>query len=164
MAPTPPTTRHFTSTGYIVHRDAVLLHWHLKLKTWLPPGGHIEPDEDPVQAVVREALEETGIEVTVAPTAPGFRFAYPSQIPPPLAILEEDIDDPVAGPHRHIDFIYVLRPVAAPPSQIEGWRWVGRSDLEACAPLPAPGGQLASPPEDVAELGLLALNAAAAWK
>jgi 8-oxo-dGTP pyrophosphatase MutT (NUDIX family) len=163
MAPTPPTTRHFTSTGYIVHRDAVLLHWHRKLKTWLPPGGHIEPDEDPVQAVVREACEETGIEVTVVPTTSGFRFAYPTQIPPPLAVLEEDIADPVIGPHRHIDFIYLLRPVQEPPETIDGWRWVGRPDLEACAPIESPEGGMVAPPEDVAELGLRALEAAKGW-
>lgn len=163
MAKSHHTTRHFTSTGYIVHRDSVLLHWHRKLKTWLPPGGHIEPDEDPVQAIVREAREETGIEVTVAPTAPAFKFSYPTQIPPPFAVLEEDIDDPVSGPHRHIDFIYLLRPVRAPSERVDGWRWVGRSELKAGSPLEAPNGEMVRPPEDVAELGLIALDAAATW-
>ena len=32
---------------------------------WLPPGGHIEVNEDPIEAVLREVLEETGLEVEV---------------------------------------------------------------------------------------------------
>ena len=41
--------RHFTATGYVANKTSVLLHWHRKLKLWLPPGGHIEENEDPVQ-------------------------------------------------------------------------------------------------------------------
>lgn len=156
--------RHFTSTGYIAHGDRVLLHWHGKLEMWMPPGGHIESNEDPAEAIVREAVEETGIRVTVWPTGRRFRFSYPPQIPSPIAILEEDIDDPVHGPHRHIDFIYVLRPVTRPPDSVEGWRWVTRQELEKLAPLPSPSGAGVPPPDDVAELGLVALDEAAAWR
>ena len=56
-----PVTRHFTATGFVVHRGRVALHWHPKVKAWLPPGGHIEANEDPVQAVLREIEEETGL-------------------------------------------------------------------------------------------------------
>jgi 8-oxo-dGTP diphosphatase len=31
---------------------------------WAPPGGHLEFGEEPVNAVVREVLEETGLKVT----------------------------------------------------------------------------------------------------
>jgi 8-oxo-dGTP pyrophosphatase MutT (NUDIX family) len=37
---------------------------------WLTPGGGVEAGEDPRQTAVREALEETGIEVALAPDAP----------------------------------------------------------------------------------------------
>ena len=53
--------RHFTATGFVVHEGHVVLHWHHKVKAWLPPGGHINENEDPVEAVLREILEETGI-------------------------------------------------------------------------------------------------------
>ena len=44
------------------------LHWH-RLGLWLPPGGHIEPNEDPIQAVLREIEEETGVEALIVPTS-----------------------------------------------------------------------------------------------
>ena len=98
--------RHFTATGFVVCGDSVALHWHPKVKAWLPPGGHVEPNEDPVQAVIREALEETGLEVEVAPTSPGLDLPYPEQVQPPYTIMVEDIHDPVEGFHKHIDMIY----------------------------------------------------------
>ena len=60
--------RHFTATGFVINGDATLLHWHRRVQAWLPPGGHVEPDEDPVQAVLREVKEETGLDVQIIPT------------------------------------------------------------------------------------------------
>ena len=34
-----------------------------KVKAWLPPGGHIENNETPVEAVKRETFEEAGIHI-----------------------------------------------------------------------------------------------------
>src|SRR5881397_3404235 len=53
--------RHFTATGFVVDGSRTLLHWHRRLGQWMPPGGHIEANEDPVQAVLREISEQTGI-------------------------------------------------------------------------------------------------------
>jgi 8-oxo-dGTP pyrophosphatase MutT (NUDIX family) len=57
------TGRHFTVAVFVVWEGKVLLHFHRKLEMWLPPGGHIERDELPDQAAVREVLEETGLRV-----------------------------------------------------------------------------------------------------
>ena len=55
--------RHFTASGIVISDDFdhVLLIEHRKLGCWLYPGGHIEADEDPVHAVLREVSEETGM-------------------------------------------------------------------------------------------------------
>ena len=152
--------RHFTATAFVVQDGATLLHWHPKLDMWLPPGGHVEENEDPVQAVLREVEEETGIAVEVAPT--GWvenGLSGPVQIPPPLTILIEDIDDPVDGFHQHIDFIYVCRPVHPVTALPDGWLWVTEEELASNAPLNRPGGVPVSPPDDVRLCGAKAFQA-----
>ena len=121
--------RHFTATAYVVHDGRVALHWHHKVKAWLPPGGHIEENEDPVQAVLRETEEETGLKTAVVPTGPAIDLSYPVIVQPPLTIMVEDIHDPVDGYHQHIDLIYVSRPVGIPGPLNDGWVWVGQDEL-----------------------------------
>jgi 8-oxo-dGTP pyrophosphatase MutT (NUDIX family) len=41
--------------------NRVLLARHADTKQWVAPGGSIEPNEKPVDAVIRETLEETGL-------------------------------------------------------------------------------------------------------
>ena len=155
--------RHFTATGFVVQDDATLLHWHAKLQCWLPPGGHVEPNEDPVQAVLREVAEETGVLAEVVPTG-GVQspLAYPREVQPPLTIMVEDIDDPVQGPHQHIDFIYVCRPAARIDAVPEGWRWVSREELAAGLPLAANGSAGVTPPDDVRLLAARAFQVVSA--
>ena len=50
--------RHFTASGIVLSGDDhVLLVEHRKLGCWLYPGGHIDANEDPAQAVLREVVE-----------------------------------------------------------------------------------------------------------
>jgi 8-oxo-dGTP diphosphatase len=54
--------RPFTASGIVLSDDDhVLLVEHRKLGRWPYPGGHIDPDEDPAQAVICKVAEETGI-------------------------------------------------------------------------------------------------------
>ena len=65
----PPPMAHihetidFTVALFVVHNGKVLLVHHRNLNKWLPLGGHIELDEDPETAGLREAREESGLEV-----------------------------------------------------------------------------------------------------
>ena len=43
--------------------NRVLLARHADTKQWVAPGGSIEPNEKPVEALIRETLEETGLRV-----------------------------------------------------------------------------------------------------
>lgn len=159
--------RHFTATGFVVRGNATLLHWHRRLGQWMPPGGHIEADEDPVQAVLREILEETGIVAEVIPSQAPLGFAYPEQLPPPYTILVEDIRGrgPSEEGHKHIDMIYFCRPVdGADHERVEDptLRWVHERELQAGAALDVAGRQVpAAVPEDVRTLALLAIEAGA---
>ncbi|MBI2582110.1 NUDIX domain-containing protein [Candidatus Woesearchaeota archaeon] len=55
----------FTAEVFIVYQNKVLLRQHDKYKKWLSVGGHIELDEDPNQAAVREVKEEVGLDITL---------------------------------------------------------------------------------------------------
>ncbi len=54
---------HLVSYVLPVDRDTgcILLGDHRRSGLWLPPGGHVEPDEHPAETARREAAEELGI-------------------------------------------------------------------------------------------------------
>lgn len=53
----------FTVEVFIVYKNKVLLRKHDKHHYWLSIGGHIELDEDPNQAAIREVKEEVGMDI-----------------------------------------------------------------------------------------------------
>ena len=169
LAATRPggSVRHNTATGFVVHSDAIALHWHARVEAWLPPGGHIEPNEDPVEAVLREVFEETGLTVEVVPQlSDGLGFESVEQIEPPRTILVEDVEDEHVGPHQHIDMIYFTRVVAGAkvadgrPVVPKGWIWATADQLRRVVKYEYEFGQRAAPPDDVRTLGLRAIEAA----
>jgi 8-oxo-dGTP pyrophosphatase MutT (NUDIX family) len=126
-------TRHFTATTFVVHDGKVLLHCHKKQRLWLPPGGHIERDELPHEAAVREIEEETGLRLRLHSEAEAEDLADEMAcgvVPQPAFILVEDIN-PF---HQHIDFTYFALADGAQAAAREGWerqgfRWFSPDDL-----------------------------------
>jgi 8-oxo-dGTP pyrophosphatase MutT (NUDIX family) len=113
MAEHPPVRpgevlRHFTVAVFVVHAGRVLLHYHRKLAKWLPPGGHIEANELPDDAAVREVLEETGIRARLV-GGRGLPIDDPRQLVLAAGIQVERI---YPG-HEHIDLVYFARPELA---------------------------------------------------
>jgi len=158
--------RHQTATAYIISRGRTLLLWHGHLKMWLPPGGHCEVNEDPVQAAVREAREESGLEVEVIAPPDLLVCSGPLVLPPPAVILVEDIvrdDQPF---HQHIDHVYFTHASGAvdfeTPIPHGMHQWVGAAELGQPFSLAAPDGTLVPVAEDVRLLGIRAIAAAAA--
>ena len=100
------TTRDFTATAFVVWRGCVLLHKHKKLGHWFPPGGHIEANELPDEAAVREVLEESGVPVVLLGVSPALEIAEPRQLVQPRGIQLETIHEG----HEHIDLIYFAEP------------------------------------------------------
>jgi 8-oxo-dGTP pyrophosphatase MutT (NUDIX family) len=53
---------HFTASCYIVDgAGRILLHHHRRLNRWLQMGGHVDGDEMPLAAALREGREESGL-------------------------------------------------------------------------------------------------------
>lgn len=103
----------FAVSGTIVHKNKVLLLLHHKLNKWLMPGGHVELNETPLEAVFREVEEETGLVpdslTLVTPYADNLSFARDTTTnttqPMPFDI---DIHEAGNDGHRHIDFGYIF--------------------------------------------------------
>jgi 8-oxo-dGTP pyrophosphatase MutT (NUDIX family) len=152
-----------TATGFLVWEGRVLLHWHRKNRLWLPFGGHIEENEDPVQTVLREIEEECGIPAVLIDTGRRYDFGEPRQIAPPVTILLEQATDGQTW-HEHIDLIYFCRPrdgIATIATERDPTlRWLSEADLTANQPIaPAPGETAAEVPLDVRTLAVEAIRA-----
>jgi 8-oxo-dGTP pyrophosphatase MutT (NUDIX family) len=112
-------TRDFCVAVFVVHAGRVLLHYHRKLGRWLPPGGHIEPNELPDEAAVREVWEETDVGISLRDDR-GIDVAGPGeprQLCRPAGIQLEDI----APGHQHIDLVYFATGEPADPRAEVGW-------------------------------------------
>jgi 8-oxo-dGTP pyrophosphatase MutT (NUDIX family) len=96
----------FTVAIFVVRDARVLLIHHRKLNKWLPLGGHIELDEDPEQAAVREAKEECGLDVELVGDRP------PTTEPGTRALIAPRFLDihRITATHEHIGMIYWARP------------------------------------------------------
>jgi 8-oxo-dGTP pyrophosphatase MutT (NUDIX family) len=120
----------YTATIYIVNGDAVLLRKHDKYKAWLAVGGHIELDEDPQVAAVREAKEEVGLDVTLLGTESSLEEGYVELLPPRF-MNRHRINDT----HEHIDFIFfgTTETQDVHPGEgesTEGIRWFKKDELD----------------------------------
>ena len=91
------------ASAYILSKDnKLLLIMHKKYGVYMPVGGHCEGEEETWETAIREANEESGIEITL----PSFNI-HPNcvSVPVPFAIQLEKITDE----HIHRDYLYVTR-------------------------------------------------------
>ena len=123
--------RSVTSTVYVVNGGRVLLHLHKKYNTWFPLGGHIEADEFPHEAAIREVSEEAGLKVTLLETefAPPIELARVERVPSPFCLLYEGI----GSAEEFLDFIFiaVTEETDPHPSEKESrvFHWFTRDEL-----------------------------------
>ena len=150
-----PVARHFTASTFVTCEAHVLLLLHATKGMWLPPGGHVEPNESPVAAAVREVLEETGLRVRI--TSPRSPAACPQAEPRPEALFEFEVEPG----HIHMDLVFfaVLEhgqdpERLRPNEEAAALRWWTRAELATAA-------QAGALPTDVITMALAALEQAA---
>jgi len=104
--------KHFTTSVYILKDDRLLLLMHPKLKKWLPPGGHIEQNETPIETARREVEEETGLTINFLSDEHVWikKWNAESFHRPFLCLLEEIPPYKDQPAHQHIDLIYLAEP------------------------------------------------------
>ena len=124
----------FTVAIFVVNGGKVLVIHHRKLDKWLPLGGHIELDEDPEQAALREAREESGLEVDLLGERP------PTTGPGTRALISPRFLDihRISPTHEHIGMIYWARPAGGSlrlaAEEHRDIRWCTSAELEQLRP------------------------------
>lgn len=128
--------KHFTATGVVLDgRGRTLLIKHKKLGIWLCPGGHIEPNETPDEAVLREIWEETGVKCCILPNGECHEFADRAAafLATPRHVLLEDIG--FTGKHMHVDLVYYCLAESGEPianqRETAGIGWFTKEQLTA---------------------------------
>lgn len=122
-------------TVYVVHGSTVLLRMHEKYKQWFGPGGHVELDEDPNEAAVREVKEEVGLDVVL--WKGNQRFETPEgddnrQLIPPVGLQRHH----TSPAHEHVDMVYFASSdsdvvqVAYDGDRSDEWRWLTMDELD----------------------------------
>ena len=124
----------FTSEVFVVYKNTVLLRMHDKHHFWCSVGGHIELDEDPNEAAIREVREEVGLEVTLWDGTRQFT-EDPSEVwnfkelIPPVALNRHRI----SPEHEHVTFVFFATSLTndvQPEQENDEWRWCTKEDLD----------------------------------
>lgn len=124
----------FTVAIFVVEAGKVLLIHHRNLNRWLPLGGHIELDEDPEVAALREAKEESGLDVELIGERPPTSETGTRALIAPRFLDIHRISDT----HEHIGMIYWARPkqgkLALSVAEHHDIRWCSSEDLDRMEP------------------------------
>jgi 8-oxo-dGTP pyrophosphatase MutT (NUDIX family) len=124
----------FTVAIFVVRDGKVLVIHHRALDKWLPLGGHIELDEDPEMAALREAKEESGLEVELLGERP------PTTEPGTRALIAPRFMDihRISDTHKHIGMVYWARPrhgsVTMASKEHHDIRWCTSAELDSLQP------------------------------
>ncbi len=109
-----------------------LIH-HPRLHRWMLPGGHVEPQENPAEAALREVGEETGLTAHLINTHVDGLTDKCEGVPVPVWIAEQLVPAEARHPHPHVhvDYLYIAVTSEREPSSSAELRfgWFADHDL-----------------------------------
>jgi len=124
----------FTVAIFVVHDGKILVIHHRNLNKWLPLGGHIELDEDPEIAALRETKEESGLDVELLGERPPTTGSGTRALIAPRFL---DIHR-ISSTHEHIGMIYWARPkngtLTLAQAEHHDIRWCASAELDDLQP------------------------------
>jgi 8-oxo-dGTP pyrophosphatase MutT (NUDIX family) len=133
------TRKHPTSSVFVFRRMPqgwrLGLIRHPRYGRMMIPGGHVEDEESPAEAALREVAEEAGLVVRlVSPPAAPLPGGYlERRVAQPWWIVEYQVprDNHLDVPHVHIDHLYVALPAGEQPvsGAAHPFGWYGAADL-----------------------------------
>ena len=125
--------RHFCASAFVIdpYTKKILLIKHKKNGKWTQPGGHMEGNETPEEAALREVYEETGLRVRLL----GERFPREDDFIRPLGIQKNRKTMNNGEMHMHIDIIYAAVPnddsqVKLNKEESDAIAWFTREELD----------------------------------
>ncbi|MDD4984064.1 MAG: NUDIX domain-containing protein [Candidatus ainarchaeum sp.] len=125
--------REFISTVFVVKNAKVLMTWNKKVSNWIPIGGHIEQNELPCNSVIREAKEESGLDIELI--HPSSKAETANLVQPIHVHLDHIKED-----HKHINLIYFGTVKGGECFEIDDegkeLKWFSKEDLEKESLLP----------------------------
>lgn len=117
-------------SGYVFNENnKLLLIHHKKLDLWLPVGGHIEENETPDDAMLREAEEETGLKIELLNKS---KIALGGNAKENLAVPFH-VNLHSVGDHDHCSLFYICRTnenVSVNKEELNDFEWFSKSQLE----------------------------------
>jgi len=130
--------RHFTAITHIVHNNKALLQFHKKYNMWVPVGGHMERDELPHEAALREVKEECGLDVEIykhdLDTKMDAKNAKLIIAPMHMVLVNMNPN------HQHIDFIFYATsasPDFTPsPNEAKEMKWLSAQEIKNINEMP----------------------------
>lgn len=123
----------YCAEAYIVYQNKVLLRYHDKYNIWLSVGGHIELDETPQHAVIREVKEEVGLDISLYQHQQNGPTGKVTPLLPPMYMNIHDINET----HKHIALIYFATTASdkitinEQVDASEEWQWLSRQEIES---------------------------------
>ncbi len=123
----------YFSAGYLVKDNKVFLSHHKKFDKWTPPGGHIEENETPDQALIREWKEELALDIEVISSQPtafiGDSNSTPIPMPFHIDLEREGFDTPRIGFFFYVKLKDPNQTITVLKDELHDAKWFSKEEI-----------------------------------